>query len=197
AGSLAVGLVLAAGFVAIAFVLHLAGWALVRAVQPLRHARSFALRQAEVRVARPGNQTRIILVAVGLGTFFILGVRALQANLLSDFALQMGEDAPDMFLMDIQPAQREGVTALVDGENGQDPAPKLIPVLRARIVGVRGRDVNLESYEDVGGRACLSREFTIPYRSNLEANEKLIDGKWWDEGASPNMPEVSIEESLR
>jgi predicted lysophospholipase L1 biosynthesis ABC-type transport system permease subunit len=78
-------------------------------------------------------------------------VRALQANLLSDFALQMGEDAPDMFLMDIQPAQREGVTALVDRENGEDPAPKLIPVLRARIVGVRGRDVNLES---VAGEAC-------------------------------------------
>jgi putative ABC transport system permease protein len=197
AGSLAVGLVLSGGFVAVAFVLHLAGWALIRAVQPLRHARSFALRQAVLRVARPGNQTRIILLAVGLGTFFILGVRALQTNLLRDFALQMGEDAPDMFLMDIQPAQREGLTALVDRENGGDPAPKLIPVLRARIVGVRGRDVNLESYEDVRGRGGLSREFTITYRSNLEANEKLIDGTWWGDGPSPDMPEVSIEEGLR
>ena len=197
AGSLAVGLVLSAGFVAIAFVLHLAGWALVRAVQPLRHARSFALRQAVLRVARPGNQTRIILLAVGLGTFFILGVRGLQANLLRDFALQMGEDAPDMFLMDIQPAQRDGVTALVDRENGADPAPKLIPVLRARIVGVRGRDVNLESYEDVRGRGGISREFTITYRSNLEANEKLVDGRWWNGEPSPEMPEVSIEVGLR
>jgi putative ABC transport system permease protein len=142
AGSLAVGLVLSGGFVAIGFVLHLAGAVLVRAVQPLRHARSFALRQAVLRVARPGNQTRIILLAVGLGTFFILGVRGLQANLLRDFSLQVGEDAPDMFLMDIQQAQREGVTALVDRENGADGAPTLIPVLRARIVGVRGREVN-------------------------------------------------------
>ena len=118
AGSLAVGLVLSGGFVAIAFVLHLAGAALVRAVQPLRHARSFALRQAVLRVARPGNQTRIILLAVGLGAFFILGVRALQANLLQDFSLQIGEDAPDMFLMDIQTAQRDGVAALIDRENG-------------------------------------------------------------------------------
>ena len=96
------------GFVAIAFVLHLAGVALVRAVQPLRYARSFALRQAVLHVARPGNQTRIILLAVGLGTFFILGVRALQANLLRDFSVQVGEDAPDMFLMDIQPASAMG-----------------------------------------------------------------------------------------
>ena len=83
AGSLRVGLLLSAGFVAVAFVLHLAGLALVRAVQPLRYARSFALRQAVLHVARPGNQTRVILLAVGLGAFFILGVRTLQANLLA------------------------------------------------------------------------------------------------------------------
>ena len=68
AGSLRVGLVLSAGFVAIAFVLHLAGLVLMRAVQPLRYARSFALRQAVLHVARPGNQTRVILLAVGLGS---------------------------------------------------------------------------------------------------------------------------------
>jgi putative ABC transport system permease protein len=197
AGSLSVGLVLSGGFVAIAFVLHLAGLALVRAVQPLRHARSFALRQAVLRVARPGNQTRIILLAVGLGTFFILGVRALQANLLQDFSLQMGENSPDMFLMDIQSAQREGVAALVDRENGDEAAPKLIPVLRARVVAVRGGDVNLETFEDVQGRGGLSREFTITYRSNLEANEKLVEGEWWDDSPAAAMPEVSIEESLR
>ena len=183
AGSVQVGLLLSGGFVALTFVLHLAGVALIRAVQPLRFSRSFALRQAVLHVARPGNQTRIILLAVGLGTFFILGVRALQVNLLQDFSVQVGEDAPDMFLMDIQADQRAGLTALIDRENGAEAAPRLIPVLRARIIGVRGRDVNLESYEDVRGRGGLSREFTITYRSTLEANEKLVDGKWWD--ASP------------
>jgi putative ABC transport system permease protein len=197
AGSVEVGLLLSGGFVALTLVLHLAGAALIRAVQPLRFSRSFALRQAVLHVARPGNQTRIILLAVGLGTFFILGVRALQVNLLRDFSVQVGEDAPDMFLMDIQANQRDGLSALIDRENGAENVPKLIPVLRARITGVRGREVNLESYEDVRGRGGLSREFTITYRSSLEANEKLVEGKWWDEGPAGDEPEVSIEESLR
>ena len=197
AGSLQVGLLLSAGFVALTFVLHLAGVVLIRAVQPLRFSRSFALRQAVLHVARPGNQTRIILLAVGLGTFFILGVRALQVNLLQDFSVQVADDAPDMFLMDIQSGQRDGLTALIDRENGSENVPKLIPVLRARIVGVRGRDVNLETYEDVRGRGGLSREFTITYRSNLEANEKLVDGKWWDPTPAVDQPEVSIEAGLR
>jgi putative ABC transport system permease protein len=197
AGSVQVGLLLSGGFVALTFVLHLAGAVLIRAVQPLRHARSFALRQAVLHVARPGNQTRIILLAVGLGTFFILGVRALQTNLLQDFAVQVGEDAPDMFLMDIQPGQREGLSALIDARNGDEPAPTLIPVLRARIVGVRGREINLESYQDVRERGGLSREFTVTYRSTLEANETLVEGAWWDETAPGDMPEVSIEAGLR
>jgi putative ABC transport system permease protein len=197
AGSLTVGLLLCGGFVALGAVLHAAGAVLTRAVQPLRHARSFALRQAVLRVARPGNQTRVILLAVGLGTFFILGVRSLQANLLQDFSIQVGEDAPDMFLMDVQSAQREGVLELVDRENGLEAVPRFIPVLRARIVGVRGRDVSLETYEDVRSRGGLSREFTVTYRSQLEANERLVDGRWWDDTPAGEVPEVSIEVSLR
>jgi putative ABC transport system permease protein len=194
AGSLRVGLLLSAGFVGVSFILHLAGLALIRAVQPLRYARSFALRQAVLHVARPGNQTRVILLAVGLGAFFILGVRSLQANLLSDFAVQVGEDAPDLFLIDIQPDQREGLYAFVDEANGKEPGPKLIPVLRARVIGVQGKELNLESFEQVRGRGGLSREFTVTYRPTLEANEKVIAGKWWE--GSPDEPEVSIEEGF-
>jgi putative ABC transport system permease protein len=197
AGSLKVGLMLSGGFVATAFVLHLAGLALVRAVQPLRFARSFALRQAVLHVARPGNQTRVILLAVGLGTFFILGVRTLQANLLQDFAVQVGEDAPDMFLIDIQEDQKDGLAAFIDQANGSEAPPNVIPVLRARIVGVQGREVNLETYEQVRGRGSLSREYTVTYRPQLNPNEELLQGQWWDRTPSAGQAEVSIEESLQ
>ena len=196
AGSLRVGLVLSGGFIGIAIVLHLAGIALVRAVQPLRHSRSFALRQAVLHIARPGNQTRVILLAVGLGTFFILGVRSLQANLLHDFQIQMGPDAPDMFLIDIQPDQRAGVAELLDRANGSLPPPKLIPVLRARVTGVQGREIDLENYQDVRGRRGLSREYTITYRQNLEANEEIISGAWWPSTPVSGEAEVSIEDAF-
>ena len=196
AGSLRVGLMLSAGFVATAVVLHGAGIALIWAVQPLRFSRSFALRQAVLHVVRPGNQTRVILLAVGLGSFFILGVRALQADLLRDFAVQIGPTAPDMFLIDIQPAQRDALSAYLDSQNGDAPPPNTIPVLRARVTGVKGRDVTLDSYEQVRGRSGLSREFTITYRPELERNEKVIAGEWWDPRTPAAEPEVSIEEGF-
>jgi putative ABC transport system permease protein len=193
AGSLEVGLMLSGGFVATAFVLHLAGAAFVRAIQPLRYARSFALRQAVLRIARPGNQTRVILLAVGLGAFFILGVRTLQVNLLRDFAIQAGPEAPDMFLIDIQQSQRDQVAAFLDENRGSRRAAKIIPTLRARVVAVRGQDMDLDSYEAVRGRG-LSREYTVTYRSRLEGNEEIIEGQWWGDGPFEGEPEVSIEE---
>ncbi len=194
AGSLAVGLLLSGGFVATAVVLHACGLALVWAIQPLRYARSFALRQAVLHMVRPGNQTRVILLAVGLGCFFILGVRALQANLLRDFAVQAGPDAPDMFLVDIQPGQRDQVTAEADRANGTLPAPQPLPVLRARVVAVKGANVSLENYEQVRGRSGLAREFTVTYREKQQANEQIVAGRWWD--PSSQGIEVSIEEGL-
>ena len=195
AGSLRVGLMLSAGFVATAIVLHGAGVALIWAVQPLRFSRSFALRQAVLHVVRPGNQTRVILLAVGLGSFFILGVRSLQADLLRDFAVQIGPTAPDMFLIDIQPAQRQALSTYLDSQNGDAPPPNTIPVLRARVVAVKGSDVTLDSYEQVRGRSGLSREFTVTYRPELERNEKLIAGEWWA-GTPAAEAEVSIEEGF-
>lgn len=195
AGSLQVGLLLSGGFVATALILHACGLALVWAIQPLRFARSFALRQAVLHMVRPGNQTRVILLAVGLGAFVILGVRSLQANLLRDFSVQAGPDAPDMFLVDIQPDQRDRVAALVDDANGDRPAPRPIPVLRARVVAVKGAAVSLDNYEQVRGRSGLSREFTVTYREAREANEQLVAGRWWDDSPDRGV-EVSIEEGL-
>ena len=193
AGSVEVGLLLSGGFLATAVVLHLVGSALVWAVQPLRRSRHFALRHAVLHIARPGNQTRVILLAVGLGAFFVLGVRTLQVNLLRDFAVQAGPDAPDMFLIDVQEDQRDAVATFLDEANGPAPAARIIPTLRARVVGVQGRDMDLENYQQTRGRG-LSREYTVTYRSHLEANEEIIDGEWWGDGPAQGGAEVSIEE---
>ena len=147
AGSLEVGLLLSGGFVAIAFVLHLAGVALVRACAPLRYARSFALRQRCCYIARRATRPGDPGSAVGLAPFFFLPGRSQPAGEPAPrFLRPSGREHSGHVPVDIQSSHATGVMALIDRENGQDPAPRLIPVLRARIVAWRGRDVNLESY---------------------------------------------------
>ena len=194
AGSLRIGAVVAGGFAATAVVLHLAGTLLIRAIRPLSKARSFALRHAVLQLSRPGSQMRIVLLSVGLGSFFIIGVRSLQENLVTQFAVNINPTSPDMFLLDIQRDQVDPVKAAITTHQ-PGAEPRLLPVLRARVVGVSGRDVNLEDYEDVRGRGSLGREYTITYRSHLEANERIVAGQMWDHTPSEDA-EVSIEQFI-
>jgi putative ABC transport system permease protein len=197
AGSLRVGAVVAIGFAATALVLHVAGLLLIRAVRPLAQARWFTLRHAVLQLSRPGSQARIVLLAVGLGSFFIVGVRSLQENLVREFMVNLSPDLPDMFLLDVQQDQVAGMTSLLKAwQQPGTPEPRLLPVLRARVTGVRGQEVSLENYEDVRGRGSLAREYTITYRPALERNETVASGTFWD--ATPSaIAEVSIEESIR
>jgi len=199
AASITVALVVCGGFAGIALVLHGAGALLVRAVRPLAATPYFPLRHAVGTLRRPGNQTRVILLAVGLGSFFVLGVRGLQANLLEQFSVQLQRGGADMFLIDIQQDQADGVRAFFrDAGIGE---LQLIPVLRARVTAVRGSETNLESYADVRGRGGLGREYVITYRDHLEPNETLLEGEFWT--GKPPLPadaaelEVSIEKNIR
>jgi putative ABC transport system permease protein len=195
AASLDVGLSVSAGFVALAIVLHYAGRAVTRLMTPLARAPWFPLRQASLRLTRPGNQTRVILLAVGLGSFFIIGVQALQRNLLDEFAVNIRPDGADMFLIDIQQDQLPGIRTLLERQAAADSV-RLIPVLRARVTAVKGAGMTLESYEDVRGRGSLAREYVITYRDHLQPNETLARGRFWDRGAKPQAPEVSIEQGI-
>ena len=173
AASINVGLSVCAGFIALTLVLQGVGWLLTRLTKPLARSSWFPLRQAVLHLSRPGNQTRVILLTVGLGTFFIMGVRGLQVSLLDQFALQIGENTPDMFLVDIQQDQAADMKAFLAERLPPESQPLFIPVLRARVTG---KGVNLDEVEDLQGRGRLSREYTITYRDHLESNETLVKG---------------------
>ena len=193
AASLRVGLTVCVGFIGLTVVLQGVGWLLTRMTRPLASSSWFPMRQAVLHLSRPGNQTRVILLTVGLGTFFIMGVRGLQVNLLNQFALQIGENTPDMFLVDIQQEQAADMKAFLAERLPRESQPLLIPVLRARVTG---KGMNLDEVEDLQGRGRLSREYTITYRGQLESNETLLRGHFPKPASGADLPEVSIEEGV-
>jgi putative ABC transport system permease protein len=197
AASLKAGAIVSGGFVVVAIVLYAAAFVLVKAVMPLAATEWFPLRHAVVSLRRPGNQTRVILLSVGLGSFFVLGVRALQSNLVADVAQNFDRRGADMFLIDIQRDQVDGVRAVLEANrDGRDAPAQLIPVLRARVTAVRGREVNLETVADVRGRG-LGREYVITYRDRLQPNERVLQGAFWQPAAAGTENEVSIEKIIQ
>ncbi len=187
AGSLRAGAAVSIGFAVVAAVLYLAALVLVRAVRPLASAPWFPLRHAVISLRRPGNQTRVILLAVGLGSFFVLGVRALQSNLIAEFSVGMDRGGADMFLIDIQQDQA-GVQALLRERQDPGASPaRLVPVLRARVTGGPRPRREPREFQDVRGRGSLAREYVITYRDHLESNERHRAGSILDPGGKARL----------
>lgn len=193
-GGVLVGLVFLGGLLVAAGALYLGATLLILLVRHTRPLTSFALKQAINSLHRPGNQTRIIVMIVGLGVFAVLSVQSLQANFISELDRGRTGDLPDMFLIDIQTDQRQGVSDVVAETMGAPPI--LVPTVRTRMVAIDGKDIDLNDTEMKRERGRLGREYVVTYRPNLEKNESIVGGKFWDESPSPD-PEVSIEESLR
>jgi putative ABC transport system permease protein len=198
AASFRAGALVSGGFAVVSLVLYGAAWLFVRVTLPLARARWFPLRHAVLGLRRPGNQTRVILLSVGLGCFFVMAVRSLQQNLIAEAVIDVEEGSADLFVIDVQADQADGVRAILRQWQLAGPPARLVPTLRARVTGVRGTDLNLEGYADVRGRGSLGREYTVTYRPTLEQNERLVSGQFWaaDAPAAPGAEEVSIEESI-
>ena len=193
AESLPIGAYVSATFVLVSVALHFAGGLLIRAVAPLSRSSHFPLRHAVLNVSRPGNQTRVILLAVGVGFCFVLTIRGIQTNLLEEIAVELRDDAPDLFFLDIQPDQRDVLEERAQRRGAS--TVKLVPVLRGRVVRVEGKGLQLRSYQEVREKDWLGREYTLTYRNHLEDNERILEGAFWTESHSSD-PEVSIESSL-
>jgi putative ABC transport system permease protein len=129
-----------------------------------------------------------------------LSIRAVQSNLVREFAAQVGSSSPDLVLIDVQRDQVDGVRQAIKPYE-REPA-RLMPLMRARVVGVEGSKVNLPTPDAVRKQGRLTREFGITYREELQTNEHLTAGKFW-KGSAAAPPddavdaEVSISEEVR
>jgi len=206
AGSFKVGGIFLVALAAVTLILNVAAVVLMRFLRGFRRAPSFALRQGITSLYRPGNQTRIILMAVGLGVFVVVAVRSLQLNLRYELGIDLSNFRADMYLIDIQPDQRPAVEETVAKFTGAKP--EIIPTVRARIAAINDREINPEAPrrprrrgENRGqqNRGMLSREYVLSYRARLEDNEKIVAGKFWEPvpAGRDDAAEVSIEELVR
>lgn len=194
AGSLKVGAVFLAGLGVTSAVLFGASSLLVFALRKVGTSGPFPIRQAINSLYRPGNQTRVILLAVGLGAFVILGVQSLQVNLLRVFDFSNNENFPSLFFVDIQGSQINDFSELLESKTGEEP--EKVPTVRARIVLLNGEPFDFQDREVRQRQGQIGREFVVTYRGELQENESVTRGDWWEGSPTSETPEVSVNEDF-
>jgi len=154
---------------------------------------SYVWRQSLANLYRPQNQTLILVIAIGLGTFLIATLYLTQNLLLGRVALSSSGNQPNMVLFDIQNEQKSGVKQLLQQQ--QLPILQEVPIVTMRLSEINGRSTE-EIRKDTSAKVpewALTREYRVTYRDSLIDSEKLMAGTAPRQEAG--MPYISVEDS--
>ncbi|MGO3128239.1 MAG: ABC transporter permease [Luteimonas sp.] len=201
AGSATLGGAMLAGIAATFAVLALLAWGLILLVRALRTRLRGSLRYGLANVSRRAGTSVAQVTALGLGLMALLLLTFVRTDLLDRWQLAIGQDAPNRFIINVQPDQLDPVRAFI-ADQGVD-APVLFPMIRARLVERNGEPVRGEDYagrsgdeaQDRQAQRRAEREFNLSMQSDLRDDNRVTAGTFWGETA-PATPEISVEEGF-
>lgn len=156
---------------------------------------TYVWRQGLANLYRPNNQTWVLMLAIGLGTFLITTLYLTRGTLLQQVTFAGGGDRPNLILFDIQPDQLDPLRELIRAENL--PILQEAPIVTMRIDSVKGRSAE-ELMADstwTGEDWILNREFRSTYRDSLLESETILAGAWQGRvKANARVVPVSLEQ---
>ncbi|OZI39484.1 ABC transporter permease [Bordetella genomosp. 1] len=192
AGDLKLGVAVAGGFLGAFLVFALVAWLAVLLLARLRGAVAGlpALRFALAGVVRRRAATITQVCALAIGLMALLLLTMTRTDLIDGWQRTLPADAPNRFLINIQPDQRADVLARLQAEGLGNV--RLWPMVRGRLLTVNDRAVGPDDYEDPRAKRLVDREFNLSFADTPPEGNRLVTGRWLD----PAAHEVSIESGL-
>jgi putative ABC transport system permease protein len=151
-------------------------WALMRGLKAVSRGAGRALRPSIrhgiANLYRPGNHAQSALVALGIGVMFTLTVYLVQRGLLTELVKSAPPGMPNVFLLDITPRIKEGVTAVASAQKGIQGKLELVGTVSARIVNINGAAFDRANLKGMTRR--YAREISVAIEPDLKPGELSI-----------------------
>ena len=170
-------------------VLGLAGWLLVKATGRFRGVAGVAWRYGLANLNRRGRESVIQVVAFGLGLMVLMLLTLVRNDLMETWRDSLPSDAPNQFMINIQPHEVPEMQEFLASENMQ--IPRFAPLVRARMTSINGQDVSQITFEDPQGERWAKRESNLSFGDRIQTGNELTEGQWWEAGTENH--EVSVE----
>jgi putative ABC transport system permease protein len=194
AGDVQLALLTGLGFLGACALFALAGWLALNSLKSLRGAidgQSWRFALTSLR-RRPGA-TLVQIVALSLGLMALLLLTVVRADLMQAWRSATPFDAPNRFVINILPEQKDQIAARLAG-SGVRKAP-LYPMARGRLVAVNGAPVTAATYTEDRARSLAEREFNLSSMTGMPAHNSIVAGTWFAD--APGAPaEASVEEGI-
>ncbi len=178
--------------------LWMVGWLIIYLTRRFFPARAgFIWRQSLANLFRPNNQTIILVVVIGLGSFLLANMALIQNSLLGQVEFAGSGERPNTVLFDIQPYQKKELLEFVDDENIE--VQQFVPIVTTRLKTVKGRTIE-EWQKDTTDNIpnwSLNREYRVTYRDSLIDSETLLAGEYFPGSSEGNDSIfISIEQGM-
>ena len=181
-GGFALALLLFAGLAALAL------WALRRMLPGEQAPRWLRLATRQV-TARPWFAVvQVSSLSVGLLALALLVL--LRTDLVASWRQATPKDAPDRFVINVQPDQAQAFLSHLQMAGVR--SPDWYPMVRGRLVGINDREVRPSDYEAERARRLVDREFNLSYTDQLPAHNPLLAGRW----VAGEQGGVSVEQGI-
>ena len=181
AGEPRLGLLVAGGFAAALGLFAIAAWAVLLALARLRGGpMRGGWRYGVAALTRRMGGSVVQAVALGSGLTALLLLTVIRADLLDSWHRTTPENAPNRFVINLQPDQTERFEAFFV-EHGLE-RPGLMPMIRGRLTAINGEPVRPEDYPEGRPRRLIEREFNLSFMADLPAGNRIVDGRWHGRG---------------
>jgi putative ABC transport system permease protein len=193
AGDAELALTMAGGFLGAFVLFALIGWLGLTSLKSLRGAIDHqSWRFAITSLQRRPGATVVQIVSLALGLMALLVLTVVRGDLMTAWRNATPPDAPNRFIINIQPEQRDDIAARLR-TMGVQYAPQY-PMIRGRLTAVNGAPVTAQTYTEERARSLADREFNLSTMAQMQPENKLKSGHWFED--KPGMPEASVEEGI-
>ncbi len=193
AGDLKVGAITLGGFVGAFALFTLISFVALRALSAARHGAKLdaSWRFALASMQRRPVNTIVQTVAIAIGLMALLLLSVTRTDLVSAWRKAVPADAPNRFVINVQPDQRADFTAALQSANLSNY--DLAPMVRGRLVAINDKPIGTANFAEERAQRLVDREFNLSYTSDLPEHNKILSGTWF---APQSNDEVSIEEGI-
>ena len=195
AGDVALGVTVVGGFGVAVAVFAVVAWVALRfaasgAVARRLGANSISMRYGLANLRRHARGNAIQVASLALGLTAVLLLTFTRNDLVDAWRRSSPPDAPNRFLLGVQPDQLAEVKTFFTSRG--IAVPELNPMVRARLVAVNSRKTGEADFTEERARRLVEREFNLSFGEQQPAHNTIVAGKWYAPGAQ----EVSAEEGI-
>ncbi len=156
----------------------------------------FTARQSLLNLYRPNNQTMVLILAIGLGTFLISTLYFTKDILLAKTSLNTDAENANIILMDVQTEQNNQVAKTIT-QKGLGVLDN-ISIVTMRIHSIKGElatDIRKDTASKIN-EWVLNHEFRTTFRDSLKDSDVLLEGVWTPEIKSGEPIVISIADNV-